>query len=259
MSTIDVGLPAVPRANDVYLGVRLLYSDGFEDSFQMGGSFARLFRSGMACVAFGFLIQTVFSAAVLALDPPETLEEVDPVYAAVTGVAWLVGFLLWTIRRAQDGVSGWQVVIDGRAGEARAARSHLSQELAHRLVGTTARRQLAQRGGREMVRIQLGTYSCYVSVFPFGTDLFVGWVMTDEPSFWNVLGRWLSTVFRFRGWFTRELRSYEAKALRDVVHNVTREAVALAGRRLDGVDPAIRHPGGDGVDLTTPQPRVQFR
>ncbi len=259
MSAIEVGLPAVPRANDVYLGTRLLYNYGFEESFQLGGSFTRLFRSGLACIAFGLFVQAIFSGIMLALAPPVTIEEVDPAYLAFTGAAWLVGFLLWTMRRAQDGVSGWQVVIDGRSGEARAARSHLSQELAHRLVGTKARRQLAQRGGQEMIRIQLGTYSCYVSVFPFGTDLFVGWIMTDEPSFWNVLGRWLSTVFRFRGWFTRELRSYEAKALRDVVHNATREAVALAGRRLDGVAPTIRHAGGDGVDQTATQPRVQFR
>lgn len=251
--------PVVPRANDVYIGSRLLYAYGFEEAFQLSTTFGRVIRSGLACAVFATLVQLVSGLVIVIVVPPSSYGQVSNGHVAALVIIWFVGFLLWSLRRVQDGISGWQVVIDGRAGEAAAAQERLKDELDRRLARTPARNRRVRQRGRDVIRVKLETYACYVSVFPFGTDLFVGWIMTDEPTFWDRVARWLSTLFQVPRWFARELRSYEAKALRDVVHHATREAVAMAGRTIEYREPGHGAIAVDPANVTQPQPQIQFR
>ena len=82
------------------------------------------------------------------------------------------------------------------------ARRQIDGELQRRLASTKARVRPARKANRSVVRASLGTFACYISVFPFGTDLFVGWAMIHEPNFWNVLVRFLRSVLSGSAWFS---------------------------------------------------------
>jgi hypothetical protein len=224
------GSPAVPRANDVYAGIRLLYEPSFEAAFLERRTFAQLFSFTAPCVAFGLLINLITAAAVWWLADLGTADanKVSASLATASFVSFWCGFLVWSLRRRKIGIASWQVVIDDRSGAAGTAVDMLRAELRRRLQGVAVTQSEQRRRGRYAVRVRYRTFSSYVSVFPFGSDLFVGWAMLEEPTFWNVLGGWLGDVFRGSGWFRRELRSYQPKALRDCIHNATREAVGAA-------------------------------
>jgi hypothetical protein len=222
--------PVVPRANDVYQGVRLVYTNGFEDAFLEHRRVRELLLVTVPCVVFGLFLSAVVQGVLVATGTfGDDWDNDDTALLTSTGtVAFLAGFLAWSVRRRKIGIASWQVVVDDRASSAGAARELLRLEVARRLEGVRWSRSEMNRRGRYALRIRYRTYACYVSVFPFGTDLFVGWAMLDEPHFWNVLGDFVADLFRTRGWFGREMRSYTAKALRDSVHNATRDAVAAS-------------------------------
>jgi hypothetical protein len=246
------GSPVVPRANDVYAGIRLLYEPRFEDAFLERRTAFQLARVVVPCCTVGLIAAAVaLGVAQLAgvFDDRDVADQ-RALAAAIGFVAFGVGFLAWSIRRKAMGISSWQVVVDGRARAADAAIRELRTELMHRLSGARVTVSDVKRNGRWVLRVRLRTYRCYVSIFPFGTDLFVGWAMLEEPNFWNVLGGWLSDLVRGRTWFRRELRSYAPKALRDVVHHSTRVAVAVAATRPE------RGPSDEPDQWSTPDAPV---
>jgi hypothetical protein len=224
------GSPVVPRANDVYAGIRLVYQAGFEAVFLERRTLVQLGRVVLPCLIVASL--TAFTANVVALGAGAFEDRSDAnqqaLAASIGFVAFGAGFLLWSVRRQQIGIASWQVVVDGRAGAADAAVHEAWAEVDRRLGAVGVDISQVRKHGQWAVRIRLRTFRCYVSIFPFGSDLFVGWAMLEEPNFWNVFGGWLADFFRGRSWFAREMRSYGPKALRDVVHHATREAVAAA-------------------------------
>jgi hypothetical protein len=226
----DPGSPVVPRANDVYSGMRLLYERGFEMIFLERRSITQLARVVMPCVVFATLVAAGAEAVFVAVGAFKDLDndEQRALAASVGFVSFGVGFLLWSVRRQKIGIASWQVVVDDRAGASAQAIAQLRTEIDRRLSAVNVSKSEVVRRGQWALRIRLRTFSCYVSIFPFGSDLFVGWAMLEEPNFWNVFGGWVADLFRGGTWFTRETRSYAPKALRDVVHHATREAVAAA-------------------------------
>lgn len=244
----------VPRSNDVYSGMRLLYERGFEPAFLERRTSFQLIRILIACIFVGLMAGGLAGAFIFvsALLVAQDLAKATLASGLVGSLVYLGVSLAWSFRRHRLGIASWQVVVDDRAGSAGSAVDHLREELGRRLGGTGALQAEIERRGRWAVRIRHRTFTCYVSVFPYGSDLFVGWAMLEEPHFWNIVGGWLADLFH-RSWFDRELRSYIPKALRDAVHNSTREAVAAAaggkapapalGANTPPPSPPPQHPG----------------
>jgi hypothetical protein len=236
--------------------MRLLYEHGFENAFLERRTMGHLARVVLPCIIAGALLAGASATAVLLADVGSDDSERQGLLAAVSFVAFGIGFLIWSIRRQKIGIASWQVVLDGRADAAERAAWQLKSELDRRLRAARVQIDDHQRKQRWALRVRHRTFNCYVSVFPFGTDLFVGWAMLEEPHFWNVFGGWLSDLLRGGTWFTRETRSYIPKALRDVVHNATRDAVATAAATPPVASAAVRGADAGFVDVesTVPSP-----
>jgi len=225
--------------------MRLLYEPGFEMIFLERRTILQLGRVVLPCVLVASLTVVAANAVAWWTGAFDGRSDGDgrALMSAISLVAFGVGFLLWSVRRQQIGIASWQVVVDGRGYVADAAVREARAELDRRLSSVSVDVSYVRKHGQWAVRIRLRTFRCYVSIFPFGSDLYVGWSMLEEPNFWNVFGGWLADCLRGRTWFAREMRSYAPKALRDVVHLATREAVATAAASVPtGPEPTWTQP-----------------
>jgi hypothetical protein len=152
------------------------------------------------------------------------------IVAQLAAYGVLVAFWFFPLK---EGVSEWMIVVDGRAAAAESAYAQIYGALVRRQTPATVRPMLFRlgsgRGRRSFLEIRQGEYSAIVSVFPYGSDLFVGWTMwwTIYPAklLWRVLTRGTRGN---KPSFGPVIGSDDVKALREVVHIATREGVDVA-------------------------------
>ena len=96
------------------------------------------------------------------------------------------------------------------------------------------------------------TYVAYVSVFGFGTSLYVGWMMWRSRRGATLIGQFLKDliggILGRSGIINQMLRTEKVRAMREAVHSAVREGVdaAVAGiEHADRVDVRLRHPDPD--------------
>jgi len=147
-------------------------------------------------------------------------------YLASVAIFWIV--LL--AGKVTEPIGEWRVLLADRAG---AAESY------HRMIATVlARRHLPI--GFEQRRIQLDTqgrpvkhtivlaeneYQAYVTVFAYGSSLYVGWQMWRRRSGAQLIKRALADRVTAATLVTAMLRTDRARAMREAVHLACREAV----------------------------------
>ncbi len=158
---------------------------------------------------------------------------------AIAGMAvsfvtfWLV---LLTVRSAEP-IAEWRVLLPDRALSAESAYSQISGSLRERRfpiiteVGAVATRSPLD-GVRYRLVFRENSYVTYVSVFPYGTSLYLGWMMWRSRRGGQVVGQLLSDIVR--SMFNRtdpELRMFRAeraRAMREAVHAACREGLFVA-------------------------------
>ncbi|GLW29047.1 hypothetical protein Areg01_19870 [Actinoplanes regularis] len=149
------------------------------------------------------------------------------------GVFWAV--LLFV--KIQEPVAEWKTLIEGKANAAESSYAAIYRSLARRRipVGVSARRirsdVMAEAVNNRLI-ITERSYVAYVSVFAFGTSLYVGWTMWRDRRGYSLIGQFLKDLLGKMlgrtGIINQMLRTERVRATREAVHSAVREGVDAA-------------------------------
>jgi hypothetical protein len=96
---------------------------------------------------------------------------------------------------------------------------------------------------REYLELHSGIFYGYIACFAYGEDLYVGWTFWIRISPVQYVGMFLGRIFR--SMFNKSndlyvsLRYDSARALRETIHNASREGVDFAIAGIDTAEPMI--------------------
>ncbi|MFD4669864.1 hypothetical protein ACFWNN_09025 [Lentzea sp. NPDC058450] len=152
-------------------------------------------------------------------------------------LAVVVFLVVVLLSRLPEPIAEWRIVLADRADYAESAY--------HQISGTMFRRQLPVRGGPRRIRtgsaptdldhrlyITEGDYQIYVSVFRYGTSLYLGWQMWRSRRGATLIWQFLVGIFRSMvGHNDPEIammRADRARAMREAVHAACREGLMVA-------------------------------
>ncbi len=149
---------------------------------------------------------------------------------------WFIAFLVYLFTRIPVSLSEWKTLVEGRGSDAQAVFGHVAHTLRRRKapVDSISIRQLSQPGHprRDYLQVRHGILTGYVTCFPYGTDLYVGWTL-----WWRFSPFHFALMAAGRRWQTLTGRGTElhlvyrydvAKAMREAMHASTGEAVDAA-------------------------------
>ncbi len=222
--------------NEAYLGHRLTYRD-LETQLDDEVGLPELLQVLLAPVAAAFIIFSVFLTIGVSTSVSSALD-----YGSVqgnegsSGKGWIVfGFLLALLAfvgllramRADVGISEWSFLVDGKAEAASTAYQHIVEVLRSRQVPVSVDSRPV-RDGRQHLVISNGTDAGFVAVYPYGTGLYLGWMLWRPQDGWDVVGSYLRQTFGLVSRMDRLLAATPTRALREAVHNATREGVDIA-------------------------------
>ncbi|MGD0702237.1 MAG: hypothetical protein ABSA02_20430 [Trebonia sp.] len=149
-------------------------------------------------------------------------------------LAFLIGIVLfWLVllrSKVTEPIGEWRTLLPNRAGQAESyyrminavlKRRNLPIELQQRRV------KLNSRDGsvKNTIVLAENEYQAYVTVFPYGTSLYVGWQMWRRRSGAQLVRRALFDRVTGANLVTAMLRTDRARAVREAVHLACREAV----------------------------------
>ena len=157
---------------------------------------------------------------------------------------WIVAFVVYLLTRIPVSLSEWKTLIEDRGPHAQDVFGHVAHTLRRRRVpvDSISVRQLSQPGHprRDYLQVRHGILSGYVTCFPYGADLYVGWTLwwRISPLHYAVMAagrRW--QIWTGRGTELHLLYRYDvAKAMREALHAAVGEAVDAA-RGLRPLEP----------------------
>jgi hypothetical protein len=141
----------------------------------------------------------------------------------------------------REGLSEWELMLDGKGAAAESAYAAVYGTLRAREVPVTVATRRFRTSGDSTVNnfLVVGdkhTY-VYVSVFAYGTSLYLGWTMWRRRRPFALLFRWLADglggLFGRDREFSGQLASNRTRALREAVHSALREGVDAVNYGLD--------------------------
>jgi hypothetical protein len=151
--------------------------------------------------------------------------------------SFILFWLVFLLTQLQEPIGEWKVLLADRS----AAKPYVYSQIHGRLrdrnlpISFTARR-IRTGLGRDSVgdRVVLvdGHYTAYISVFEYGTSLYMGWMMWRTRRGATLVGRFLADVIG--GMFGQAdpvklmLRTERPRAMREAVHSVCREGLHVA-------------------------------
>lgn len=171
----------------------------------------------------------------------------------VAGLGSFVLFwLVFLMTRVQEPIGEWKVLLADRAAAKPDVYSQIHGRLRdRRLPISFSARRIRTGLGRDSVgdRVVLvdGHYTAYISVFDYGTSLYLGWMMWRTRRGASLLGRFLADVvggmFGHTDPVKLMLRTERPRAMREAVHSVCREGLHVAVEGLS-VPEAYGFPAG---------------
>jgi hypothetical protein len=154
--------------------------------------------------------------------------------------SFAVFWLALLVARTQEPVGEWRVLLADRWEYSGSVYSAVAGVLAARAlpIRPTARRIYADPAARQVknfLELRDGQYAAHVTVFPYGSSLYLGWMMWRRRSGASLLGRALadlvSPLFGTPDPARAMLNSDRPRALREAVHAACREGVYSAVRQ----------------------------
>lgn len=201
--------------------------------------------SGVVCVVFA-----VPSIVLLVADPASVFgggASSGGGGSALLAVGGILGTIMfWLIllfSKLPEPIAEWRVLLADRAAGADSVYSQISGTLWHRQLPVHWRVPRIRTGfGPSNVSnrlvVQDGTYTAYISVFPYGTSLYLGWMMWRTRRGTTLIGRFVADVFSGMGngqdLERRMMRTERPRAMREAVHAACREGLMVAheGRQV---------------------------
>lgn len=181
------------------------------------------------------------------VDPNTGLSSGSNVDFSLLGIgsllAFLVFFLVLLFTRTQEPIAEWRSMIEERAAAATSAYAAIYGSLRRRQIplNPVALRVRSDILGKESVNNRLVItergYTAYVSVFPYGTSLYVGWLMFRSRRGYQLIFTFLKdalgSVFGRADLVSQMLRTEKVRAMREALHYAAREGVDIAIRGID--------------------------
>lgn len=187
---------------------------------ELGIVIARAFLSwAIVAIVFGFV-----GALMVASGGGATLLTLGSVVSIV--VFWVV--LLSS--KVTEPIGEWRALLADRAGQSESYYRMITAVLQRRELPITPRlRRIALstkgRPVKHTIELAENEYRAYVTVFAYGTSLYVGWQMWRRRSGAQLVKRAVADQLRSVDLVTAMLRTDRARAVREAVHLACREAV----------------------------------
>jgi hypothetical protein len=230
---------SIPNAH--YTGIRLTYADGEAESLDpLNGRFTKalIFHWG---IAWGLSFVVLLVLGLLGLRSPGGL-----------GVLLLLILGAFSFVPVLASISEWKFLVDGKGPAAADTFAHIAWVMKHRETPVdkldVRRVRLGRRASRDYLYAQLRPFRAYVSCFPFGHDLYIGWTFwwrLSTARWWLLILQRLFQTVTLRGAEIHNVHRYDnAKALREAIHSATREGVDAASGSI-----AFKGSGTIGTDI----------
>jgi hypothetical protein len=154
--------------------------------------------------------------------------------------SWLVFWVVLLFSKMQEPIGEWRVLLADRWEYSGSVYSAVAGVLAARSlpIRPTARRIYADPASRQVknvLELKEGQYSAYVTVFPYGSSLYLGWMMWRRRSGAALIGRMLAdsigSMFGTVDAVRVMLRTDRPRAMREAVHAACREGIYSAVRQ----------------------------
>lgn len=232
----------------VYLDKTLLHREvevSFDDSVN-GKAFLGVWLRA-AGVAFGVFLPFGFAGLITLAGDPRSGLGIMGIGLQIAMIAFVAVFLA---SRITEPVGEWRVLLADRGAHAESAYAEIARVVRERrlpVVPVFRRIRTAGEHSRVTHRMVLqdGSYVAYLSVFGYGTSLYLGWVMWRNRRGTELVGQFVSDFVRgFGGTDTERvmMRTEPPRALREALHAAAREGMCAAvdGRTV-AVGPAFPH------------------
>ena len=197
-----------------------------DDSVRLGIVLVAYFRAAILSILAGLVTGIVTEIAASSIPFPL-------LSLVVIGVYLLVFFR----SKLNEPIAEWKVLLAGRAHAADSVYSTISGVIRDRRLPVRVKprrmvNDLATRTVANRLIIVDGTYTVFVSVFPFGTSLYLSWSMWRRRSGWQLATRWftdiIGSLFGTTDIVRVMLRTDRPRAVREAVHSASREGLKVA-------------------------------
>jgi hypothetical protein len=189
-------------------------------------------------------------------------------------LSFLAFWLILLVTRLQEPISEWHVLLADRAAASESVYNVIVGRARDRSLPLYPyTRRLPTSFGPVSNRLVLvdGHYEAFISVFAYGSGLYLGWTMWRSRRGAHLIGRYIADIFRGMAGqldpVSRMLRTEQARAMREAVHAVCREGLAVAVEQTavpdtyafpQGLPPVetlmATGPGSFGVPAQAPMP-----
>ncbi|MFC7257693.1 hypothetical protein [Streptomyces lutosisoli] len=172
--------------------------------------------------------------AILAGDP----EAMSPGLIFSIVVFWVVLLAV----RLNEPVSEWKTLLEDKAAASTSAYAAVYGALARRRIPVSAvparvRSDITPEVVHNRLVITSGRYVAYVTVFAYGTSLYVGWTMWRSRPGAVVIGHFVKDIvggiLNRAGNLQQMLRTERPRAMREAVHSAAREGVEIAVQGIE--------------------------
>jgi hypothetical protein len=209
-----------------------------------------LWLRAYVCSGIVFLVLGFFGAIEAAHGGGEALLIVA--FLASIVVFWLV--LL--VSKVTEPIGEWRALLADRAGQAESYYRTITAVIGRRELPIAPRLRSIElaapnRPVKHTIVLSENEYQTYVTVFPYGTSLYVGWQMWRQRSGGQVIKRAMVDRVSGANLVTSMLRTDRARAVREAVHLACREAIyATVDEDLQAYAQQLRLPEVERVLLS---------
>jgi hypothetical protein len=156
---------------------------------------------------------------------------------AGTIIAFVVFWVVLLASRVTEPIGEWKALLEGKAAAVDSAYATICGVLIRRSVpvereARRIRTDILPGSVSNYLVLRDQAYAAYVSVFAYGTGLYLGWTMWRTRSgavvIWHFLKDMAGGLFGYSGLIGRMLRTEKARAMREAVHAAVREGVDAA-------------------------------
>lgn len=154
------------------------------------------------------------------------------------GIAFVLSAIaaIWTLFIPyREGLSEWQLSIEDKGAQADMAFASIYSTLQARFIPVKASTRRFKSTGDSRVNnylvLQDGDHAAYVSVFAYGSSLYVGWTLWRQRRPIKMIFRYIRESFGeavgSQASFRAMLAANRARAMRETVHAAVREGIDL--------------------------------
>ncbi|MGA5128604.1 hypothetical protein QZH56_18705 [Streptomyces olivoreticuli] len=185
-------------------------------------------------------------------------EEAGTAFSVGGILAFIVFWLILLFSSFTEPVSEWRTLLEDKAQASPSAYAAIYGALSHRRIPVTAvpsriRSDILQpEAVTNRLVVSSGRYVAYVSVFEYGTSLYLGWTMWRIRPGAVIIGTYVKDLvgglMGRTGDVNQMLRTERPRAMREAVHSAVREGVEIA---VQGIEVPIASAFGQDLPIMT--------